>query len=110
MVEFRYKAIGQDGKSRNGVIDAPGPEFVATHLRAQGLTLLKLQEDSEQDLDAENGAFSRAELLSFTTELAVMLRAGLPLDRSLKVSKTNFLTFQKVKIASANLGYDMYLL
>ena len=79
MVEFHYKAIGRDGKS-DGVIDAPGPEFVATHLRAQGLTLLKLQEDSEQDLDAENGAFSRAELLSFTTELAVMLRAGLPLD------------------------------
>ena len=85
MVEFRYKAIGQDGKSRNGVIDAPGPEFVATHLRAQGLTLLKLQEDSEQDIDAANGVFSRVELLSFTTELAVMLRAGLALDRSLKV-------------------------
>ena len=85
MVEFHYKAIGRDGKSKDGVIDVPGPEFVATHLRAQGLTLLKLQEDSEQDLDAENGAFSRAELLSFTTELAVMLRAGLPLDRSLKV-------------------------
>ncbi len=85
MAEFYYKAIGQDGKPRDGVIDAPGPEFVATHLRAQGLTLLKLQDDSEQDLDEASGVLSRAELLSFTTELAVMLRAGLPLDKSLKV-------------------------
>ena len=65
MVEFHYKAIGRDGKSRDGVIDAPGPEFVATHLRAQGLTLLKLQEDSEQDPDAENGAFSLDHMFGF---------------------------------------------
>lgn len=85
MVEFHYKAIGQDGKSRDGVIDAPGAEFVATRLRAQGLTLLKLREDADQDSDVVGGVFTRTELLSFTTELAVMLRSGLPLDKSLKV-------------------------
>ena len=47
MVEFHYKAIGQDGKSRDGVIDAPGAEFVATRLRAQGLTRFALVADIE---------------------------------------------------------------
>ncbi len=85
MTEFHYKAVAQDGTQRDGVIDVPGPEFVATRLRAQGLTLLRLEEDFASVTDSERAVLSRRELLSFTTELAVMLRAGLPLDKSLKV-------------------------
>ena len=49
MPQFSYKAIGQDGKSRNGIIDADGLELASRQLRGQGLTLLKLEAGSSAD-------------------------------------------------------------
>ena len=43
MPRFSYKAIGRDGKSLNGVIEADGLELASRQLRGQGLTLLKLE-------------------------------------------------------------------
>ena len=89
MPQFSYKAIGKDGKSRNGIIDADGLELASRQLRGQGLTLLKLEAGSSADGLAGNKIGgkppSRQEILSMTSELAVLLRAGLPLDRALKV-------------------------
>ncbi|MEP4146617.1 MAG: type II secretion system F family protein [Halioglobus sp.] len=87
MPSFTYKAVGRDGKTRQGVIEASGQELASRQLRAQGLTLLKLEAGSNLD-DPEKVAGkppSRQEVLSMTSELAVLLRAGLPLDRALKV-------------------------
>ena len=89
MPQFSYKAIGKDGKSRNGIIDADGLELASRQLRGQGLTLLKLEAGSSTDGLAGNKIGGkppgRQEILSMTSELAVLLRAGLPLDRALKV-------------------------
>ncbi len=88
MPAFSYKAIGRDGKGREGVIEAAGLELASRQLRAQGLTLLKLEAGGASgSAAARRGgkAPGRQEVLSFTTELAVLLRAGLPLDRALKV-------------------------
>ena len=89
MPQFSYKAIGKDGKSRNGSIDADGLELASRQLRGQGLTLLKLEAGSSADGlagDKPSGKPpGRQEILSMTSELAVLLRAGLPLDRALKV-------------------------
>ena len=89
MPQFSYKAIGQDGKSRNGSIDADGLELASRQLRGQGLTLLKLEAGSSTDGLAGNKIGGkppgRQDILSMTSELAVLLRAGLPLDRALKV-------------------------
>jgi general secretion pathway protein F len=87
MASFTYKAVGRDGKARQGVIEASGQELASRQLRAQGLTLLKLEQGDQLD-DPEKVAGkppSRQEVLSMTSELAVLLRAGLPLDRALKV-------------------------
>ena len=87
MASFTYKAVARDGKTRQGVIEASGQELASRQLRAQGLTLLKLEAGSNLD-DPEKVAGkppSRQEVLSMTSELAVLLRAGLPLDRALKV-------------------------
>ena len=87
MASFTYKAVGRDGKTRQGVVEASGQELASRQLRAQGLTLLKLEAGSNLD-DPEKVAGkppSRQEVLSMTSELAVLLRAGLPLDRALKV-------------------------
>ena len=89
MPQFSYQAIGRDGKSRNGTIEADGLESASRQLRVQGLTLLKLEAGSSADGlagDKPSGKPpGRQEILSMTSELAVLLRAGLSLDRALKV-------------------------
>jgi len=86
--QFSYKAIGRDGKSFNGVIEADGMELASRQLRGQGFTLLKLEPGGDLDARAARAAGKpprRQDILSMTSELAVLLRAGLPLDRALKV-------------------------
>jgi general secretion pathway protein F len=88
MPQFSYKAIGRDGKSHDGVIDAEGMELASRQLRAQGLTLLKLEPGAAAGSASGRKAVKgpgRQDVLSMTSELAVLLRAGLPLDRALKV-------------------------
>ena len=89
MPQFSYKAIGRDGKSLDGIIEAAGLELASRDLRSQGMTLLKLEAGTANYTGAEEVAEgkppSRENILSFTSELAVLLRAGLPLDRALKV-------------------------
>jgi general secretion pathway protein F len=89
MPQFSYRAIGRDGKSRDGVIEAAALEHASRDLRSQGLTLLKLEAGTSNYTGVEEALEgkppSRQNILSFTSELAVLLRAGLPLDRALKV-------------------------
>ena len=88
MPQFSYKAIGRDGKALNGVIEADGMELASRQLRGQGFTLLKLEAGGDVDTRAARAAGKppgRQDILSMTSELAVLLRAGLPLDRALKV-------------------------
>ena len=82
MPHFVYKAVGRDGKTLDGAIEADGLELASRQLRAQGLTLLKLQEGSARDSAGGKSSDkppTREEVLSVTSELAVLLRAGLPL-------------------------------
>ncbi len=89
MPVFSYKAIGRDGKSLAGTIEADGPELATRQLRGQGLTLLKLEAGGSNAAETVSRRSrkgpGRQEILSMTSELAVLLRAGLPLDRALKV-------------------------
>jgi general secretion pathway protein F len=86
---FSYKAIGRDGKQHSGTLEANGLELASRQLRAQGLTLLKLEAGgtagAAEGTRTGGKPPSRQEVLSMTSELAVLLRAGLPLDRGLKV-------------------------
>ncbi len=87
MPQFSYKAIGRDGKALSGVVEADGQELAARQLRGQGMTLLKLEPGAVGSVDtvARGKPVKREQVLSMTSELAVLLRAGLPLDRALKV-------------------------
>jgi general secretion pathway protein F len=89
MPVFSYKAIGRDGRALDGTVEADGPELATRQLRGQGLTLLKLEAGgglSKQASPKRRGRGpGRQDILSMTSELAVLLRAGLPLDRALKV-------------------------
>ncbi|MFK8050478.1 MAG: type II secretion system F family protein [Halioglobus sp.] len=89
MPQFSYKAIGRDGKSMQGTLEAGGLDLASRQLRSQGLTLLKLEAGasgaSEKNAALQGKLPSRQDILSMTNELSVLLRAGLPLDRALKV-------------------------
>ncbi len=89
MASFSYRAVRRDGKSVEGVIEAEGQEVASRQLRAQGLTLLKLEPGAGAAgagaRKASGKAPDRKEVLAVTSELAVLLRAGLPLDKALKV-------------------------
>ncbi|EAQ98324.2 type II secretion system F family protein [Congregibacter litoralis] len=87
MAVFYYRAVGRDGKTVDGTLEAAGQELASRQLRARGLTLLSLKSDEAGSAVGRSGGRppSRQDVLSMTTELAVLLRAGLPLDRSLKV-------------------------
>ena len=82
MPAFTYKAVGRDGKAQQGVIEAEGLDLATRQLRSRGLTPLKIQEGEDQ---GQTKPPTRQEVLSMTSELSVLLRAGLPLDRALKV-------------------------
>ena len=82
MPAFTYKAVGRDGKAQQGVIEAEALDLATRQLRARGLTSLKIVEG---DGEADAKPPTRQEVLSMTAELSVLLRAGLPLDRALKV-------------------------
>lgn len=89
MPSFTYKAIGRDGKALAGTVEATGLELASRQLRSQGLTLLKLEAGggAAPVAGSRSGgkAPGRQDILSMTSELSVLLRAGLPLDRALKV-------------------------
>ena len=86
MGQYYYRALGRDGRAAEGTIEADAPELASRQLREQGLTLLRLEPGSAAPGSARAGKPpGRREILAFTAELATLLRAGLPLDRALKV-------------------------
>jgi general secretion pathway protein F len=90
MASFSYKAISASGKTIQGTIAADRIELASRELKSQGLTPLSL-ELTEAGIPAAStqakgrGGVSSDDVLSMTRELAVLLRAGLPIDRALKV-------------------------
>jgi general secretion pathway protein F len=90
MASFSYRAISNEGKTVQGVIAADRIELASRELRLQGLTLLSLEpagKDGSRADDASPGPGNAGsdDVLAMTRELAVLLRAGLPIDRALKV-------------------------
>lgn len=103
MAEFDYRAADASGQIVSGRIRAVGREQALTELRRKGLTPIGLEEGdfgpvlndfaAEARRGASGGFWSfrrdpapgRADVHHLTMEIAVMLRAGLQLDRALRV-------------------------
>jgi general secretion pathway protein F len=90
MASFSYRAISSQGKTTEGQIAADRIELASRELRSQGFTLLSLEPARQggASVGAASGGPGSAgsdEILSMTRELSVLLRAGLPIDRALKV-------------------------
>ena len=111
MPDFFWRAAGTDGKVVTGQLDAPNEAAVLKQLRSKGLTPLAVQDAASAAASgmatAANASASAAaiasagfkqpkarvdkspvkskDVLAFTSELAIMLRAGLALDNALRV-------------------------
>jgi len=108
MPEFVWKAAYADGRMSEGRLDAPGQADVVRQLRTQGLIPVSVVAASEQvngrvpslpvsapeptststfwsRKNASGGAATSTDVLTLTSELSIMLRAGLSLDNALRV-------------------------
>jgi general secretion pathway protein F len=102
MPDFVWKAAQADAKILEGRLSAPGQAQVMQQLRSQGLTPLSISEATgaasvigplpSTNPDKKNfGSFgqakdiTQADILVMTSELSIMLKAGLALDNALRV-------------------------
>jgi general secretion pathway protein F len=92
MAFFQYRAADQSGKVVEGVMEADVEQSVIMRLREMGCVPLRIAMPSERAISAgrqpplfARRRVSQQQLLQFTRELATLLTAGLPLDRSLSI-------------------------
>jgi general secretion pathway protein F len=96
---FQYKAVSNAGEIQEGVLDAASHSGVMDHLKTLGLIPIRAAEitagatlntTAAPTTKKRGGLFaakriSQTDLAHTTRELATLLRAGLPLDRSLEI-------------------------
>ena len=86
MAVFSYKATTMAGETIEGVIEATDEKVAIERLKNTGVIPLKVVAPKQRGLKGKiSFKRSRGDLLTFTTELSVLLSAGLPLDRGLNI-------------------------
>ena len=90
MGTYRYKAMNAQGSFSEGQVEAVDTRTVAYRLQSMGLIPVSIEEPSVRRssllprLDVQR--VSKKDILFFTEELSTLVRAGLPLDRSLSIT------------------------
>lgn len=94
MPEFDWRAVGSDGRTTQGRSEAAAADLLAAQLKSRGLVPLSVQPagGASPALAVPGGwswrrgpRITRADVLATTHELAVMLRAGLPMVQALRL-------------------------
>jgi general secretion pathway protein F len=89
MAVYEYKALADTGKSVKGIIDADSPVSARRKLREQNLYPTQLSEGTghsaakRKDTDVQLGGVSSRDVAMATRQMAVLLRAGMPLMETL---------------------------
>ena len=89
MASFYYRAVTADGKLRSGTLTGETEKVVASELRRQGLTPVFVGDEPKQGFRLKLPSVvlgRRRDVLFFTQELSTLLKAGVPLDRSLSIT------------------------
>jgi general secretion pathway protein F len=89
MALFQYRAADAAGNIIQGTLEAREERQVAAHLQQGGLVPLRIHLAEaatrwQERLPLQRGRIPGREVVNFTQELAALLKAGLPLDRSLQ--------------------------
>lgn len=85
MAIFSYRATTMEGAIVEGAIEAADEKSAIERLKDTGVIPLKVAAPEEGLKKRITLRSSKVNLLTFTTELATLLGAGLPLDRSLNI-------------------------
>ncbi len=94
MARFNYKAIASTGETLEGEMEAKSQAAVIERLQAAGYLPIKADEVGESGGTGERfweipwfraNRVSQEQVAVFTQELAVLLRARLPLDRAMEI-------------------------
>ena len=87
MTHFRYRALDAEGVSQNGSLEAADEASAIAVVHKRGLLLLSLDASADRGLRAalRRSVMKGAALVSFTQQLATLLGAGQPLERSLNI-------------------------
>ena len=83
-MKFKYQALDQKGTLKEGEIEALNLESAQEALRERGLWPLELKSASRFRLRLKKTS-ALPELILFTVQLSRLLKAGLPLDRALRI-------------------------
>jgi general secretion pathway protein F len=88
MAVFHYRASDAGGNVIQGTLEAREERQVVAHLQQGGLIPLRISLEEtvtrwRDQLPFRRGRIPSKEVVNFTQELAALLKAGLPLDRSL---------------------------
>jgi len=93
MAFYQYRAADHAGKIIEGVMEADAEQSVVSRLHEMGCVPLRIAMPGDRSAAAKGSyipllarrAVSQKQLLQFTRELATLLAAGLPIDRSLSM-------------------------
>ncbi|MEI6153058.1 MAG: type II secretion system F family protein [Deltaproteobacteria bacterium] len=85
MAIYSYQASTMDGNMVEGVIDAADEKAAIERLKDTGAIPIKVTVQKENIRTKIRLRSSRKDLQAFTTELSILLNAGLTLDRSLHI-------------------------
>src|SRR5690242_15489347 len=88
MGQFSYRAVSREGRVTQGRIDAQDQRAVTQ--RIQGMGLIPISIEQAVAKQPRGRAFfqsvTQKDILFFSEELATLVKAGLPLDRSLSIA------------------------
>ncbi len=90
MTLYRYQVVNTVGEIEEGDIEALDENHCIQQLQADGFIPIRLVSAKKQtflglNLNSQRGKLSNKSIVLFTSELAMLLESGLPLDRSLVV-------------------------
>ncbi|MBI3939530.1 MAG: type II secretion system inner membrane protein GspF [Acidobacteria bacterium] len=92
MASYEYRALTLDGRIVEGTLDGIDDRSVINKLRDQGFLPIKVSAGRQGSVFSRSFSLQLTrkkvtgkELLAFTQELATLVKAGLPLDRSLSI-------------------------
>lgn len=85
MAIYSYRATTLKGEVLEGAIEAADQKAARERLKVSGLIPLQISTAKDGSRTRFSWRSAKGDLLTFTTELSVLLNAGLPLDRSLNI-------------------------
>jgi general secretion pathway protein F len=88
MSQFSYKAVSREGRMTQGRVEASDQRAVAQRIQSMGLIPISIEQAA---IKSQSGrryfqGVTQKDILFFSEELATLVKAGLPLDRSLAIT------------------------